>query len=226
MKRKAKIPIATLYTAKELKTLEQEAQKLGVAVDDLIRARALGQGIPAPQTRILSSTEIAAFRERVHQAILSSTSPEDVARYYFVQPTPGKEKERPHPAKATPEEGLAFLLGEEGGCVSVDEAAALFRHSPALTRSAFMDLIRDREIIAYKNGSSEYLVPRWQFMPKGGLLPGLPDVLKMLRESKEYNQITPFVFFLQANPLTRENTPIEALRRGELDTVKLAAQAD
>ena len=127
---------------------------------------------------------------------------------------------------ATPEEGLAKLLSAEGGCVDVNEAAALFRKPEPVTRQALTDRIRNGDIIAYKTSGGQYRVPRWQFRPEGGVLPGMADALAILRKDPSFGTLTPFAFFLQAHPLTSGNTPLQALRQGNLNDVLRAADSE
>lgn len=125
---------------------------------------------------------------------------------------------------ATEAEGLAELFGAEGGCVDVNVARTLYRQPKAVTRQRIGDLIRDGELIAYRTGSGEYSVPVWQFKPGGGVLPGIREALEQLRTASTFEPITPFTFFLQADPLTDGDTPLEALRAGKLEKVVYAAK--
>ncbi len=127
---------------------------------------------------------------------------------------------------ATPEEGLAKLLTAEGGCVDVAKAATLFRKPQPVTRQAVTDRIRNGDIVAYKTSGGHYRVPRWQFRPEGGVLPGLADALNVLRKDPGFDPLAPFAFFLQAHPLTGGKTPLEAIRAGELPDVLRAAEAE
>jgi hypothetical protein len=130
-------------------------------------------------------------------------------------------------AYATPEEGLALLLNEEGGCVDVETAAALYRKPDPVKPAAITQKIRNRDMVAYKTAASQYRVPRWQFRREGGLLPGLSEVLHALGAAdKSYSHLTPFAFFLQSHPLTGEHTPLELLRIGDADTVLRAARSE
>lgn len=130
-------------------------------------------------------------------------------------------------AYATPEEGLALLLNEEGGCVDVETAAGLYRKPDPVKPAAITQKIRNRDMVAYRTAASQYRVPRWQFRREGGLLPGLSEVLHTLRAAdKSYSHLTPFAFFLQPHPLTGEHTPLELLRSGDVDTVLRAARSE
>ncbi len=130
-------------------------------------------------------------------------------------------------AYATPEEGLAFLLEAEGGCVDVEEATRLYRRPDPVTPATITERIRNGGIIAYRTAANQYRIPRWQFKRSGGVLEGMADILKTLRASdSSYNVLTPFAFFLQPHPLTGERTPLEALRGGDVETVLRAAKSE
>jgi hypothetical protein len=65
--------------------------------------------------------------------------------------------------------------------------------------------------------------PAWQFDPAGpdGVIAGLPDVLRAL-------QVSPLAkasWFVRPNPYLEGNTPLEALKRGEVERVVGIAQA-
>ena len=127
--------------------------------------------------------------------------------------------------RATPEEGCRVLLDAEGGCVSVNEACRLFRKPRPVTRRTLTAAIRKGAVIGYRTGGDHYAVPVWQFRREGGILKGLPVILHALRAKVPgCGQISPFTFFLQADPLTDGRSPLAALRDGEtlkvLDAVK------
>ena len=128
---------------------------------------------------------------------------------------------------ATPEEGLALLMEEEGGCGDVEEAARHYRKPRPVTAAAITERIRKRDVIAYRTGGKQYRIPRWQFRKEGGVLPGLSSVLEQLRKSDtSYNDLTPFTFFLQPHVLTQGRTPLEVLREGDLEAVVRAAKSE
>jgi predicted RNase H-like HicB family nuclease len=127
--------------------------------------------------------------------------------------------------RATPEEGRRVLLNAEGGCVSVTKACGLLRKPRPVTKQALIAQIRKGAVIGYHKGGGHYAVPVWQFRREGGILKGLPVILHALRAKVPgYGQISPFTFFLQADPLTDGRSPLAALRDGEtlkvLDAVK------
>lgn len=127
---------------------------------------------------------------------------------------------------ASPAEGLAALLNAEGGCVGVSEARELFRKPEPVTRQAINERIRRGELLAYRTGADHYMLPVWQFRPEGGVIEGFSEALKALRESMpDAGQLTPFAFFLQADPVAEGRTPLEALRAGDLQQVLDAIEA-
>jgi hypothetical protein len=129
-------------------------------------------------------------------------------------------------AYATPEEGLTALLQAQGGCVGVSQACILFRRPKPVTRQALTAQIRSGNVIGYLTGGEQYVVPVWQFRREGGVVEGLPEILRLLRENVAgADQLTPFTFFLQADPVTDGRPPIVALRSGELAKVREAVLA-
>jgi hypothetical protein len=128
---------------------------------------------------------------------------------------------------ATADEGLAALLESHGGCVEVGQARMLFRKPGGVTRQALALQIRNGNVLAYRSGGGDYLVPVWQFRPEGGIWEGLPEVLRAIREKlDDTNPLTAFAFLLQAHPHTGGRAPLEALRAGRLAEVLAAVEAD
>lgn len=126
---------------------------------------------------------------------------------------------------ATAAEGRRALLAAEGGCVGLREACLLFQKPRPVTSRTLTAFIRKGAVIGYHRGGGHYAVPVWQFRRGGGLLKGLPEVLRSLRSRVPgHGQLSPFAFFLQADPVTDNRTPLAALRDGEtlkvLDAVK------
>ena len=128
---------------------------------------------------------------------------------------------------ATPDEGLAVLLEAGGGCVEVEKARRLFRKPQGVTRQALAQQIRKGQVLAYRSGGGDYLVPVWQFRPEGGVWKGLPEVMAAVRENlDDASPVAIFAFLLQPHPLTGGCPPLEALKRGALDEVLAAVEAD
>ena len=111
-------------------------------------------------------------------------------------------------------------------CVGVREACGLFRKPKPVTRQALIAQIRKRGVIGYRTAGGRYLIPVWQFRPGGGVVEGLPEVLRVIRTSIPGNDpLTPFTFLLQANPVTDGRSPLAVLREGEIEKVLLAVKA-
>ncbi|MBL9155472.1 MAG: hypothetical protein JNK37_23550 [Verrucomicrobiales bacterium] len=128
---------------------------------------------------------------------------------------------------ATPDEGLVALLTAEGGCVEVGQARLLFRKPGGVTRQALALQIRNGNVLAYRSGGGDYVVPVWQFRPEGGTWEGLPEVLKAIREQIDSSSpLAAFAFLLQAHPLTGGLPPLHYLREGRLAEVLAAVEAD
>jgi hypothetical protein len=129
-------------------------------------------------------------------------------------------------AYATPEEGLSVLLKAEGGCVSVSQACGLFRKPKPVSRQTLTAQIRKGSVIGYLTGGDHYVVPVWQFRREGGVIEGLAEILNALRAKVPgFGQISPFTFFLQADPVTDGRTPLAALRDGNIQKVLNAVDA-
>ncbi len=175
-------------------------------------------------------TQVAtALRRQVHSAFASAVDAGISARDFLEMVS---SEARPYleaavrEGYATAEEGLVAMLDAEGGCVDVATACKLFRRPGGVSRQTLSEKIRAGELIAYRSGGDRWLLPRWQFRPQGGLVPGLPDVLKRLREiSPAPDDLFAFTFLLQADPLLDGRTPLSALRDGEIAQVLEALES-
>jgi hypothetical protein len=134
---------------------------------------------------------------------------------------------RAHPqGYATPEAGLRVLLNSEGGCVDTSKACRLFVGASPTGAKGLRARIRRGDIIAYKTKGGRYLIPRWQFDSNGNIILGLTEILRAMRAKiPGYGQLSPFVFFLQVDPVTNGLTPLDALRAGDLERTLRAVEA-
>jgi hypothetical protein len=127
---------------------------------------------------------------------------------------------------ASPAEGLAALLNAEGVCVDVAKACEYYRKPKPVSRQAINEAIRRGELLAYRTGADQYMLPTWQFRPEGGVIEGFPEALQKVRETiPGADQLTPFAFFHHADPVTGGRTPLEALRAGDREQVFAAIEA-
>jgi hypothetical protein len=126
---------------------------------------------------------------------------------------------------ASAEEGLQFLLNQEGGTAPIADAGKLYRPGDGATRQALTQQIQRGNLIAVKSGQRGYFLPVWQFARAGGLIEGLDEVLHVLRKHPYYDSLLPFTFFLQRNPITKGEKPLVALRKGRREEVLAAAAA-
>ncbi|HEV8635583.1 MAG TPA: hypothetical protein VG370_15265 [Chloroflexota bacterium] len=109
------------------------------------------------------------------------------------------------------------LLAAEGGVMTAEEVAGLLR----LSRQAVDKRRRAGRLLALDTGRRGYLYPAWQFGPRG-VLPGLEAVLGAFDGVDPWSQAA---WFLSGDARLDDDTPLEALRRGEAEAVRRAAAA-
>jgi len=107
------------------------------------------------------------------------------------------------------------LLNAQGGSWSVERAA---KHL-GLTRQAVDKRRKANKLIGLAVGRHGYLYPSWQF-DRSGTLPGLEDVLHELRRQDPWSQL---IFMLSPNYRLDGASPLEQLRKGQIDDVRTAA---
>jgi hypothetical protein len=125
--------------------------------------------------------------------------------------------------------GFRQLLGAEGGAVNAKEAAALYGgHTPS-SDEAVRKAARLGQIVAVRDGRGNMLFPKWQFSEKGGVLPGMRETLKVLRQHAHFDDLLPITFFLNPSARLDGKRPLDLLRSGRADAIDtvnaLAAEA-
>ncbi len=110
------------------------------------------------------------------------------------------------------------MLTAEGGTLSSQEVAGILN----ISRQAVDKRRQAGRLIALSIGRRGYAYPAWQFDAEHGTLPGFEDVLEDLSGHDPWMQVS---FMLNSNVYLDDRTPLEALRAGELNPVRRAAQA-
>jgi hypothetical protein len=129
-------------------------------------------------------------------------------------------KEEHDPFAAAHVRGLAArqrLLESEGGTLSAPQVG----HLLGIERQAVDKRRQKNQLVGVSTGGRNYRYPAWQFA-ENGVLAGLQDVLHELREHDPWTQIG---FFLNGSMRLDGETPLAALRRGEVPAVLRAARA-
>ncbi|MGQ0550975.1 MAG: hypothetical protein ACT4PY_15055, partial [Armatimonadota bacterium] len=107
------------------------------------------------------------------------------------------------------------LLTAQGGSWPVERVAKYL----GLTRQAVDKRRKANKLIGLTVGRHGYLYPSWQFS-RSGTVPGLEDVLGALHRHDPWSQV---IFLLSPNDRLDGVTPLEALRKGQTEDVKIAA---
>ncbi len=108
------------------------------------------------------------------------------------------------------------LLRAEGGSLSGGQVATTL----GISRQA-VDKQRQRgRLLAVREGAA-WRYPAWQ-LSGGGVLPGLPEVLRILRRESPW---TILAFLLSRNARLGARRPLDLLRRGSVEPVTRAAEA-
>jgi biotin operon repressor len=110
-----------------------------------------------------------------------------------------------------------WVLSAEGGTLS----AAQIGRALGISRQAVDKRRKHGHLIGIDTGRHGYAYPVWQ-VDSQGTLDGLSDVLAELHDESPWGQAT---FFLTASDWLDGDTPLAALRRGEIEHVVIAAHA-
>jgi hypothetical protein len=109
------------------------------------------------------------------------------------------------------------LVESHGGTLTADEVAKPLK----ITRQAVDKRRRNGHLLAVELGRRGYYYPAWQF-GESGTLPGLESVLNALSDHDAWMQLA---FFISPNQRLDGKAPYEALAKGQLQAVLIAAQA-
>jgi hypothetical protein len=110
------------------------------------------------------------------------------------------------------------ILSQEGGAVS---DAALTKLLNVSSRQTIHNYREAGKLFAVARGERNNVYPAWQVYDHR-LLPGLSDVLKILRE-KKVSPLGKVLFFLTPAEALAGERPLDLLRRSEVDEVVLHA---
>ena len=114
------------------------------------------------------------------------------------------------------------LAEAEGGSLSSDEAARLL----GISKTAVLKRLEAGRFLAWREERLRAArFPRWQFDTHGQVLGGLEAVLEILNRDARLDAWGKILFFLQIKSSLGEKRPLDLLREGRLEDVRLAAAA-
>jgi hypothetical protein len=112
------------------------------------------------------------------------------------------------------------LLEAEGGTMGSHEVAELL----SITPQAVDKRRKAEKLLALSTGRHGYRYPVWQFdeHSQGGTIPGFEEVMGSFEVEDPWMRAS---FFLRRNGRLGDRRPLDSLRGGEVETVKLATRA-
>jgi hypothetical protein len=183
----------------------------------------LGYSVPA--TVPTSWRKDVSKIETLFRALLSRHSETEVAQLVVLAAArnlAGARKPRSGMAMAMMRGVLAQqgIKEAEGGGVSAEEARPFLGN---ITRQAVLDRYKKGRLLGWReNRQNAVRFPLWQFTAKG-TLPGLEEVLAILRSSPAADDWGAILFFLNKRDSLGGKRPLDALREGDIEAVKRAA---
>ncbi len=164
--------------------------------------------------------------EDLFQALLSRHDVTEVAQFIVLAAT------RNLAGSKKPQSGLATAMvrgvlarenvkKEEGGSVSAEGAREFLGN---ITKTAVLDRFKKGQLLGWRESRQNAVrFPVWQFTPQG-FLPGLEEVLAILRTSPGVDDWGAVLFFLNKRASLNQERPLDVLRRGDVEAVKSAAE--
>lgn len=127
------------------------------------------------------------------------------------------EKASNNKPKQTLQQLQQKFITAEGGCWDADRVMQFF----GVTGLQHLDAMREQGNLLGVWWENSYLYPAWQFTENGKVLSGLPQVLRKLYPFSAWEKLS---YVLSPNYyLDNQNSPLEELRRGNIEDVILAA---
>lgn len=114
------------------------------------------------------------------------------------------------------------LKQEEGGSLSAEEARQLL----GLSKESVLKRYRNSALLGWREARQDAVrFPAWQFseVTENRLLPGLTEVLSILKEVDSLADWGRVLFFLNPRESLEGQRPLDLLRNGRVAEVKLAA---
>jgi hypothetical protein len=114
------------------------------------------------------------------------------------------------------------LAEAEGGSLSSSEVASLL----GISQTAVSRRLEAGRLVAWREGRLQAArFPCWQFDRHGRVLSGLERVLRILNRNQRLDAWGKILFFLQIEGSLGNKRPLDLLREGRLEDVRLAAEA-
>lgn len=119
------------------------------------------------------------------------------------------------PGKKSDNDAKRNLLSLEGGYISAEEFAGAL----SISLGVLDEMRQAGKVIGIDTVSGAFVYPVWQ-IEKGMLLPGLDKILQILNDFDPWMKLS---FMLRPNLVLEMNRPLDALKSGDMDSVKRAA---
>jgi hypothetical protein len=193
--------------------LSEIAERLQQFDGEPLRVEFLARGIDAltqVAERLDQSElgEVVASPSNADALVTALTQPSAAGLFSAVDPL--------MPARLRGLQARDALLAAEGGTLTAEEVGEELHLSP----QAIEARRASGRLLAVSIGRRGHLYPAWQFADEG-VLPGMEEILALLDAHPPLAKVR---FFLSGNHRLDGERPLDRLRRGELDPVRLAAR--
>jgi len=114
------------------------------------------------------------------------------------------------------------LAAAEGGSLSSEEVARRL----GISKTAVFKRLEAGRLLAWREERLQAArFPQWQFDENGRVLTGFEEVLGVLNQDQRLDAWGKVLFFLQAKGSLGDRRPLDLLREGQVEEVRLAAHA-
>lgn len=116
-----------------------------------------------------------------------------------------------------------------GEAVDAAGAAKLYGGQHGCTEEVVLKAARQRRVIAARDRNGRWHFPVWQFDARGKTLPGIPEIVRILRKRRSCDDLSVVTFFVNPSGALNGRAPYELLqekRQAAVSAVKKLAEAE
>jgi hypothetical protein len=124
--------------------------------------------------------------------------------------------------------GFLRLLSIGGEAVDASGAAKLYGGQHGCTEEVVLKAAQQRRVIAVRDGNGRWHFPVWQFNARGKTLPGIPEIVRILRKRRSCDDLSVISFFVNPSSALNGRAPYEHLQekgQATVSAVKKLAEA-
>jgi hypothetical protein len=125
--------------------------------------------------------------------------------------------------------GYRKLMSIGGEALDAAGAAMLYGGQHGCSERVMLNAARQRRVVAVCDANGQWLFPVWQFSARGKTLPGIYEIVRILRKRRSCDDVSVVTFFVNPSSALKGQAPYEHLRQmGQraVSAIKKLAEAE